>query len=411
MPLIDSSGRVFGRWSIIDVAVVGALVALVLIGAGAVLLFRTPIPTLAAITPRQIAAEQPETLLLSGADFRSFLTVRIGPMTAPILVESPSTAEVRVAGLPSGTYDVVLFDDARELVRMADALTVAPPESTIVDVQVLGTFIDLLEQDAARVRLGSILEEEVGRSVAGQVLAVRPSETSTWRFRSSVYDASVVTATVSGRTQVRAIVSLRCVVTDDRCKINEENLIRDAVLTFAIPGSDSATSSESPMDPAWVIFRIDEIRPADEPAEFGDLDEPVVWIESAEAVVRATFVASPEAAVLVKEGDVDFRASSGNGGSGVGGAHETLRATILSIDTERENVIATRQASGALVTEPMVTFEATLRIPVDLLQRGWSYAGQTIKVGSPLSFDGRAYTMDGWVRAVQVRSGVQSAER
>jgi hypothetical protein len=88
-----------------------------------------------------------------------------------------------------------------------------------------------------------------------------------------------------------------------------------------------------------------------------------------------------------------------------------LRATILSIDTERENVIATRQASGALVTEPMVTFEATLRIPVDLLQRGWSYAGQTIKVGSPLSFDGRAYTMDGWVRAVQVRSGVQSAER
>jgi hypothetical protein len=399
------------------VAMVGALLVLVVMGAGALILFRTPLPTLASITPTQIAPEQPATVSLSGADFRPFLTMRIGPATAPLLVESPSTAEGMVPGLPPGTYDLVLFDNARELVRMADAITVAPLESDAVEVQVLGVFVDLTEQDGARVRKGAILEEELGRSEVGEVLAVRPSEVSTRRFRSSPYDGSTVTVLAPGLAQVPAIVRLSCVVSGDHCQINEVDLVRDELVPLVIPASDSASSSESSMEPALVVFRIEEIRQLAAAAEFDDIEaefddtEEVVWVETADAVVRARFAALPEAAALIKVGDVDFRVSRFDGGSGVEGTGETLRATILSIDSERETVIGMAEVSGARLPEPRVTFEATLRVPVIMSPRGWIYAREPVKVGVLFNFEGPAYSMDGRVRTVQFGRDVRSTLR
>ena len=126
MPLIDERGRLWGKVNLIDGLVALFVLILIPLAYGAFLLFRAPLPKIVSIEPAQVVARQPVTLQLTGQDLRPFLRARFGEFESPgFLVQSPTLAEIKLPALPPGTYDLILFDEAQELVRKPAALTVA----------------------------------------------------------------------------------------------------------------------------------------------------------------------------------------------------------------------------------------------------------------------------------------------
>lgn len=267
--MLDTHGRLFSRWNIIDAAALAAVAIVILLGYGTWLAFRTPTPIVASISPVQITADRPETLSISGEHLRPFLSVRLGSFTAPLLAESPARAEVKVTGLSPGSYDLALFDEARELVRVRRALTVVaplPPEPPPqMQVEIEGAFVSVPVQDAARVRPGSTFSEASAGSQAavGEVLATLPPEIDTQRLR--VSDSSVMTMPVPDRVRVRAILRLRCVVVSERCRLGNIDVLKDALVPLAM--SSSAAKTLTPPD-THLLFRVDEFRPAMAPLNF-----------------------------------------------------------------------------------------------------------------------------------------------
>ena len=135
MPVIDDRGRLFGKLNLIDAIVMVVAMGLIPLSYGAFMLFREQPPIITSIQPMQVTQGQPNTLLLTGEGFRPFLVARLGDVESyGFLVESPTIAEVRMPDIPAGNYDFVLYDQARELVRMPGAITVVPPSAPITAI-------------------------------------------------------------------------------------------------------------------------------------------------------------------------------------------------------------------------------------------------------------------------------------
>ena len=137
MPVIDDRGRLFGKLNLIDAIVMVVAMGLIPLSYGAFMLFREQPPIITSIQPMQVTQGQPNTLLLTGEGFRPFLVARLGDFeSSGFLVESPTIAEVRMPELLPGSYDLALFDQVRELIRMPGAITVVPSPATIATVWV-----------------------------------------------------------------------------------------------------------------------------------------------------------------------------------------------------------------------------------------------------------------------------------
>ena len=135
MPVIDDRGRLFGKLNLIDAIVMVVAMGLIPLSYGAFMLFREQPPIITSIQPMQVTQGQSNTLLLTGEGFRPFLVARLGDFeSSGFLVESPTIAEVRMPDIPAGNYDFVLYDQARELVRMPGAITVVPPPAPITAI-------------------------------------------------------------------------------------------------------------------------------------------------------------------------------------------------------------------------------------------------------------------------------------
>ena len=133
MPVIDGRGRLFGKLNLIDAITVAVVLGLIPLAYGAFMLFRVPVPIITSIQPMQVTQGQLNTLLLRGEGFRPFLVARLGDVESyGFLVQSPTIAEVRMPEtLPPGNYDLTLFDQVRELVRMPGAITVVPSSVSV----------------------------------------------------------------------------------------------------------------------------------------------------------------------------------------------------------------------------------------------------------------------------------------
>ena len=135
MPVIDDRGRLFGKLNLIDAIVMVVAMGLIPLSYGAFMLFREQPPIITSIQPMQVTQGQSNTLLLTGEGFRPFLVARLGDFeSSGFLVESPTIAEVRMPDIPAGNYDFVLYDQARELVRMPGAITVVSPSAPITAI-------------------------------------------------------------------------------------------------------------------------------------------------------------------------------------------------------------------------------------------------------------------------------------
>lgn len=184
MPLIDERGRLLGKINLIDAAVGLLFLFLIPLTYGAYALFRTPSPQITAVEARTLN-DQGWRVKLRGKDLRPFLRAFAGRHMGEFLIESPSRAEVQLPKLEAGTYDLALYDQAQEVVRLVGALTIAPggalrvleppptiatpPKVDLLTVQVRVRFV-VKPEVFALVRVGDVDVTASNTTEAGAVL-------------------------------------------------------------------------------------------------------------------------------------------------------------------------------------------------------------------------------------------------
>ena len=135
----------------------------------------------------------------------------------------PTAAEIKVPlGLPAGTYDLVLYDEAQEIVRRPAALTVVGPPPVIL--QVVGSFLELSTEDAKRIQVGSTIG-------VGEVQAVGAPLPGIQRVLvNNRVGAAFVDTPLSNTVQLPVIMRSRCALLREQCHIGDIPLVRDAVV-------------------------------------------------------------------------------------------------------------------------------------------------------------------------------------
>lgn len=89
MPFIDERGRLFGKINLIDAGVGVLILLLIPLGYAGYRLFRTPIPTITAVTPARLQRGDDVRVRVEGEDLRPYLKVKVGTKTATFFLESP----------------------------------------------------------------------------------------------------------------------------------------------------------------------------------------------------------------------------------------------------------------------------------------------------------------------------------
>src|SRR5690349_15966331 len=110
MAVVDERGRLFGRFNVFDAIVAVLVLWLIPLAYGAYLLFRAPVPTLAAVVPSTIVEEREMHVQVRGTHFAPYLRVWFGRHQGSTFRFNDTTdAIVDFGGLGPGTYDVILY--------------------------------------------------------------------------------------------------------------------------------------------------------------------------------------------------------------------------------------------------------------------------------------------------------------
>jgi hypothetical protein len=404
--LIDERGRLLGKVNLID-AIVGVFVLLLVpLAYGAFVLFRVPAPTIAAIEPTTVTQGQATTLKITGRDLRPFLRARVGATESlGFFVESPTRAEIKLPALTAGAYDLALYDQAQELLRVPDAVRVVSvgpvgpsgPRTPRTEVQVVGTFVGLAEDEAPLIRAGLKLGTPA-RPVA-EVLAVGEAQSSHQRIR--VGSETILTPVTSGELQKAALLRLTCLMVDDECRVGERPVARNVTVTLPLPVHLEHERADGERL-QQVRFFVEDVHPANIAVTFPPRRVERVEAATPVATVRARFTVRPEVMSLVEVGD----AEAGGPPDSVG----LQGAQLVGIDSNRETLTAVTTVTGLErgvrrtydVEQPVTTFTATLHVPVVRTPTGWRYRDRSIKVGVSFSFETLSYFMDGWILDVRL---------
>jgi hypothetical protein len=191
--MILHRGRLFGLVNIVDGAMtLGVCAALAL----AVLTYRSmtiPAPRVDGLVPNVIT-DSATPVQIRGAFLRPFVRVFLADAGRPLTMSSvdpamrapapleakpkfvgPAMIELELPTLPSGKYDVYLFDDDHQIARLASALTVARVDYPRAAVEVLARFFTY--DDAIEAMTGSDKGKPRGTAAAAadgaRVLSIR----------------------------------------------------------------------------------------------------------------------------------------------------------------------------------------------------------------------------------------------
>ena len=259
MPVIDDRGRLFGKLNLIDAITVAVVLGLIPLAYGAFLLFRVPMPIITSIEPTQVRQGDSATLKLTGSGFRPFLVARLGDNEASaFLVQSPTIAEVRMPEtLPPGNYDLTLFDQARELIRIPGAVTVnairvpsaparwirpAPPlPPPVMQLRVVGEFIGVSRDVAELIRGGLKLSEPVAEQwewprrpkMTAEVLSVGATKDGVRRLRVGTptnLNEATITAPAPNEVNVPALIRASCVINPNPAPLLSDCWFGDTIL-------------------------------------------------------------------------------------------------------------------------------------------------------------------------------------
>lgn len=339
MALVDDRGRVFGRFNLIDAAVVAFLLGLVPLGYGAYLLFKPVRPRIDSVTQSEITREERRVtsggfltakLKVRGTGFNPLLRAFIDDNQAlGFVFETPNSADVLVGAVAPGTHDLVLFDGVQEVARARGAVTITDPARPTL--RVVGWFTNLTAGVADQLKAGFSAPAD---SPVFEVLAVGNPRPASARI---TVGQDQVDLPLADRLEREAVVFVRCDPSPDNstCSIGGRLVADPPPVVVSFEG---------------LRFEIADVLPAAPPVR-------------ARAVVRTS-----SAGGLVKAGDRD-----------------------RFLD-ERAAVVA---AAGANTI--------SLDLGVDPSREGWRYRGRLVTPGAPFSLTTDRYRAEGEVVSLEVK--------
>jgi hypothetical protein len=347
MTIVDTEGRLFGRWNFIDLLLVVLLLAIGPLGYAAYALFRTPEPQLTSIEPAEIVEGPDRRVTVRGINLRPYLRVSFDTLQGKtFLFQDTTRAVIDLNPLPPGTYDVVLYDFGQEQHRLRQALTVKPQSSQAASHQVVvaGRFINVSAEQARQIQKAMPLP------FPGTLLDVAASRASIPRV---YFGGTPVDVPEPRRLEVPAALQLDCFikVTDGYPECGRQEFTLRPKHIMAIPVSGETIS-----------FQVDQLRGS----------ETVI-----ELPVRVRLVGSAEAIALVRTGDED---------SDLAGNPFALGARVGSV--------APLSSAGA--TDRI----ASLIVRVQRLPTGWWMGPYQVRVGAQLAFATDRYALTATVLAI-----------
>lgn len=342
MAIVDSQGRLLGRWNLIDAVVLVLILGAVPVAYGGYLLFRTPVPVLTAVEPAVLTAGPNLRVKVIGENLRPYLRVSFGTNQGiSFLFNNTHEAEVELGGIGPGTYDVVLYDFTQERSRLPQALTIVPsplPKGAAMAVGMLGR---LSKDDVGRVQPGLSLGD------VGEVVAVGRAVDDMVRANAGGYSFDLP---VESSLRVPVVVRMPCDVLQASglpfCYVRGVPIQQSSVLTVQ--------TAVGPLP-----FQVDQIRSA-------------APLQVARIVVR--YDGMPQVASAVRPGDVDLGARLNELAAGA-------------------RVVEVFRAAGGRV-------EVTLEVQIQDSSIGIVYGATPVRIGAPFYFRTMGYELQGVVSAI-----------
>lgn len=369
MKLVDTDGRVFGRWNIVDVSVGVFLLFLIPVLYGAYLLFRPSAPALASVEPVRVQDDREVNVTVRGTNLRPYMRVSFNEHQGNTFQFIDSTqAVIRVRALPAGVYDVILYDQGQERARIAKALEVIEQPRPQATLDVIGMFTAVPQSLAATIRPELTLER------FGKVISVGKPESSL--TRTQVGPAELVDVASTPAVNVPAIIRANCTLmirgNVATCVTNETSLMRDAVSTVMTPAGPA-------------LFQIDQVRTLG---------------RSSPVDVRVRFAGERSVVERIRVGHIDLpRRNPFAGGAEIGRLSGISRAsTSIVVSTLMSPQMG---EVPAILAGDISTVDATLRATAERGPDGWSYNGKVLKAGRALIFHGEDYEVSGTILAVE----------
>lgn len=345
MSVIDSRGRVFGKWNVVDALVVAFAIVLLPLAYGTYLLFKPAQPTIDSVAPSDITAAERRIgngsaltakFKVRGSGLTPLLRARIGNSDAlGFVFESPNSADVLVGPVPPGKHDLILVDGIQEVARANGAIDIQA--STGTPIRLSGWLIEMSQAASAAVSAGATLP--AGSPTSFQVVAAGPESAGHARIR---LGDSVADGAANGLFDREAVVIARCDSPPlyEVCSINGQVLTGAGPLTLVLPG----------------------------PYKF-ELHEVLPTTEASPATITLRVIGP--AAALVSVGDED-----------------------RLLDSRRARVTAIIAKDGNSTT-------VTMTLGIDQSREGWRYRGRLARPGDTLSFSTDRYHATGQIVAVR----------
>lgn len=366
MTILDDRGRLFGRFNLIDAAVVIVVLVLVPVTYAAYLLFRPEPMKIHAVEPARVIVGQQPRVRLHGEHFRPYLRAQVGSAQPHnFLIESPNEGEMVLPELPVGTFDLALYDEVSEVARLKNAITVAPPpQGPRVNLQLAGAFYGLEEAAARAIAKGRRFPDDASALI--EVIDAGEPREDVRRVKPVPGSDTIVVVPVRGSWQVPATIRAACLPggENQNCGVNGTVIGPGAMLP--VPGGFS--------------FVIDQVR----------ADAPTTMV-----TVRAQFTGRPEAIGLIAVGDVDVSASSGDAARIVALRDRQTVAGQVSRQTTSGSVVET-----STMPERLSSVDATIVLGADQTPAGLGYRSTPIKPGSLLTFETAKYLVRGAIVSV-----------
>ena len=343
MAIVDERGRLLGRLNLLDAILLVLLVGLIPLGYAAYALFRERPPRLVSVSPASLEQAPDLIVTVTGENFRPYMRISAGAHQASeFYFKSPTEAQVPLKGLPPGTYDIVLFDQAQERGRLPNALTVrasALPATTLIAV---GAFGNLDAAGAARITAGLELPE------VGKVVAVGKAVPDL----TQVFSSGLVGVPIPNALRLPAVVQFNCYIKTDNgrpyCVVGEASIVPPNLLMVPTP------LGRTP-------FQVQQVRSP----------HPVETVP-----IRLRVSGQPSVVSLIRAGDVDLAGTSNE------------LAAIARVD---------RVSPVRRLGENAAEVDVTLAAQVQRVDGGWLYNSAPLRAGSVVLLRTDRYEANGVV--------------
>ena len=343
MAIVDERGRLLGRLNLLDAVLLVLLFGLIPLGYAAYALFREQPPRLVSVTPDTLDQAPDLMVTVRGENLRPYMRVSAGALqAAEFYYRSPTEVEVPLKGLPAGTYDIVLYDQAQERSRLPNALTVRPSPLPPTQIVAVGSFGNLDAAGAAKLTAGLDLPG------IGKIIAVGEPA----RDLTQVFSGGLVGVPLPNALRLPAVVQFNCYIRTDQgrphCTVDNASITPPNLLMVSTP------LGRTP-------FQVQQVR-SPHPLE------PVP--------VRVRLTGQPSVLSLIREGDIDL-----------GGTTNELAALAR----------VTRVSGVRRINDNAAEVDVDLLAQLQRVDGGWLYNSATLRAGSAVVLRTSRYEAAGTV--------------